>query len=593
MPIQLDLMPVEEKLPDTPPPKTIVVRYGYLREIGEFPSDLTQKVGCGTKLVLRTERGTEIGEMLTTVCGNGGCSKSITRDKLLSYIENSGGRDYPFSEGGRVLRPATTQDLAEQARLDEDRTKHVNLARELVQRHNLPMKIVDVEHLLGGERVLFYFVSEQRVDFRSLVRDLAHALHTRIELRQVGARDEARITADYEKCGQHCCCKQFLKVLTPISMRSAKVQKATLDPTKISGRCGRLMCCLRYEDETYEELRKKLPKRNTRVKTEKGDGWVLDGQILTQLVLVQFDDGKREAVPMEKILGFDQPKPVMSDGRTMQTPNDRPPMDMPMGRRGPGGPGAPGGPGGGPAGGPGRRERPRPGMPAQGPAGDPLAQQGPTGGDLNTGGDEIDDLIADAMDDGGALQQASDSTASVEGTPLPPVAPADSDELLPPLEGGPASAPPAGPWQPRNAPGRGPGGPRGNRGPGGAGGPAGGPRPPQDQGGNRGQGNRQQGQKAGGGNRPQGFRPPKPQGQRPPGGPPGPGIPPSRPPMPSSPESSVEANRGPLTDPESAGALPPTPPPPPAPSAAGPTSPGQSPAAGPGAGETPPPEGMP
>lgn len=467
MPITLDLMPLEEKPAENPPPKTIVVRYGYLRQIGEFQSELTQKVGCGTKLVCRTERGTEIAEMLTTTCANGGCNKSITRDKMLAYIDASGGREYPFSEGGRVLRVATTQDLAEQAKLDENKKRDLQTARQLVTQHHLPMKVVEVEYLLGGERVLFYFTSENRVDFRALVRDLAHQLHTRIELRQVGARDEARLVADYEKCGQHCCCKQFLKVLTPVSMRSAKVQKATLDPAKISGRCGRLMCCLRYEDETYEELRRKLPKRNTRVKTEAGEAWVIDGQILTQLVLVQYDDGKREAVPMEKIQAFDLPKPKLPDGRTMQSPNDRPPMPMGDGRpprgprgaqggpqggpgapaggpQGPGGPGGPGGQGGGPRrggpnrpprqggpggpGGPGpggggggggpRQDRgprggtpgggnrggpqgpkggnrppppppmrPKPGQPFQGNGGDPLAQNGPTGGDLNTGED--------------------------------------------------------------------------------------------------------------------------------------------------------------------------------------------------------------
>ena len=106
MHLHLDLMPEEEKILEAPPPKTIVVRYGYLMEIGEFPSDLTGKVGCGTKLVIRTDRGIELGEMLTTTCGNGGCNKSITRDKLLDYIEKSGGKDYPFTESGRIpLRP--------------------------------------------------------------------------------------------------------------------------------------------------------------------------------------------------------------------------------------------------------------------------------------------------------------------------------------------------------------------------------------------------------------------------------------------------------------------------------------------------------
>ena len=324
MPIQLDLMPDEDKILDAPPPKTLIVRYGYLRELGEFPSDLTHKVCCGTKLVIRTDRGTELAEMLTTTCPNGGGvdGGGITHEKLIGYISKSGGKDYAFTDAGHVLRVATAQDLAEQAKLDENNRKHIDLARDLVDRHRLPMKVIAVEHVLGGERVLFYFTSEQRVDFRALVRDLAHELHTRIELRQIGARDEARLVADFEKCGQHCCCKQFLKSLAPISMRAAKVQKATLDPTKISGRCGRLMCCLRYEDQVYEELRKKLPHRNTRVRTEKGDAWVVDGQILTQLVLCQYDDGKREAVPMEKILEFNRPKPLNADGRVMQTPSD-------------------------------------------------------------------------------------------------------------------------------------------------------------------------------------------------------------------------------------------------------------------------------
>jgi cell fate regulator YaaT (PSP1 superfamily) len=325
MPLSLEVMPLEAKPPEPAPPKTIVVRYGYMKMIGEFQSELKTKVGCGTRLVVRTPRGTELAEMLTTLCGNGGCNKSITRDKLLEYVANSGGADYPFSDSGRVLRVATTQDLSEQQKLDEHKSEDLKLAREMAARHQLPMKIVEVEYLLGGERVIYYFYSEHRVDFRSLVRDLAHSLHTRIELRQVGARDEARLVADYEKCGQHCCCKQFLKVLTPISMRSAKIQKATLDPAKISGRCGRLMCCLRYEDQTYEELRKKLPKKHTRVRTDQGEGWVIDGQILTQLVLVQYDDGKQAATPMENIEAFDLPKPVLPSGRTMQFPGDRPP----------------------------------------------------------------------------------------------------------------------------------------------------------------------------------------------------------------------------------------------------------------------------
>jgi hypothetical protein len=135
---------------------------------------------------------------------------------------------------------------------------------------------------------------------------LARRFGARVEMHQIGARDEARLTADYEKCGQHCCCKNFLKVLKPVSMKSAKTQKASLDPLKISGRCGRLMCCLRYEDETYEELKKRLPKNKSRVGTAEGPGTVIDSKILVQLVLVRLDhDGRDIAVPVEELLPAD------------------------------------------------------------------------------------------------------------------------------------------------------------------------------------------------------------------------------------------------------------------------------------------------
>jgi cell fate regulator YaaT (PSP1 superfamily) len=294
------------------PPSSVVVRFGSMKMVGEFPYDGDAKPGCGSKLVVRTHRGTELGEMLTSTCPNSGCSKSVSRKEMLQYIENSGGRDYPFfSMQGRVLRIATVEDLNEQARLDNLRTQMIMQAREIVGRLNLAMKIVDAEPILGQDRLTFYFASEDRIDFRELVNELAAAHKTRIEMRQVGARDEARLVADYEKCGQHCCCKQFLKVLKPISMKSAKIQKATLDPLKISGRCGRLMCCLRYEDETYDDLRKRLPKKKTRVATEHGPGIVLDTQILTQLVLVLLD-GKDEtvAVPVENISPEGTPLPA-------------------------------------------------------------------------------------------------------------------------------------------------------------------------------------------------------------------------------------------------------------------------------------------
>jgi len=284
-------------------PKSVVVRFGKMKLIGEYPYRGEVAPGCGARLIVRTHRGTEIGTLVTSTCPNAGCGSSVTRKQMLEFIEASGGKDFPFFSDGRALRQATQEDLDKQARMEEGVREMVQGARAEAGELGLDMRIVEAEPILGGERLTFYFTAEDRVDFRELARRLAAKHKTRIDLRQVGARDEARLTADYERCGQHCCCKQFLKVLKPVSMRSAKVQKATLDPLKISGRCGRLMCCLRYEDQTYSDLKKRLPHRKTRVGTDEGPGIVVDTQILTQIVLVELDaDRRRIAVPLEELI---------------------------------------------------------------------------------------------------------------------------------------------------------------------------------------------------------------------------------------------------------------------------------------------------
>jgi cell fate regulator YaaT (PSP1 superfamily) len=164
------------------------------------------------------------------------------------------------------------------------------------------MELVDVEHLFGGERIVFYFLAEKRVDFRELVKDLAREFRTRIEMRQIGIRDEAKLLADYGDCGKPVCCNTHMYVMPPVSMRMAKLQKSTLDPSKISGRCGRLKCCLRFEQDVYEEFQKELPQPGSRVVTAKGQGRVLAQEILARKVLVEFEDGRRLPVAMEEIL---------------------------------------------------------------------------------------------------------------------------------------------------------------------------------------------------------------------------------------------------------------------------------------------------
>lgn len=327
-------------------PRTLVVRFGVMGMIGEFPYDGDVRPGCGSKLVVRTFRGTELGEMLTSTCPNAGCAKAITRRQMLEYIRNSGGRQYPFFTQGRVLRVAGSDDVQRQAALEAARPGLRNQARALVESLRLELRVVDVEQILGGERITVYLHRQEEGEADGLAEALAQTWGTQVEIRFVGDRDEARLTADYERCGQYCCCKNFLKVLKPVSMRLAKVQKATLDPLKISGRCGRLMCCLRYEEQTYEQLQRRLPKKSQRVETPDGPGIVVATQVLTQLVLVRLEaDGREVAVPVEDVSWSVGPPPVGSPAEPDRTATGEPPppkkKKRKKRRRQPGGSGQP------------------------------------------------------------------------------------------------------------------------------------------------------------------------------------------------------------------------------------------------------------
>jgi cell fate regulator YaaT (PSP1 superfamily) len=264
-------------------PNAYLVRHGAMRYVGEYLAPPKAAFQRGDALILRTDRGTEHGELL--------CPST---PQTLAQI--------PDPTRGQILRKATPADLQSIAGLKAKQDREYEATTRLVAHHRIAMQIVDVEHLFGGEKIVFYFLAETRVDFRELVKSMAREFHTRIELRQIGVRDEAKLLADYGDCGKPVCCNSHMIVMPPVSMRMAKLQKSTLDPNKISGRCGRLKCCLRFEQDVYEEFQAALPNVGSRVVTKIGPGRVLAQEVLARRLLIEFEDGRRLPVPADDVL---------------------------------------------------------------------------------------------------------------------------------------------------------------------------------------------------------------------------------------------------------------------------------------------------
>jgi cell fate regulator YaaT (PSP1 superfamily) len=269
--------------PTTDGPAKLIVRHGAMRLLGEFAPPPAGPPDRGARVVVRTDRGLELGDVL--------CPASPL---AVAHL--------PDPTRGDILRSMSDDDRRREEQLRETGQKQFETAGRLVADHRLQMQLVDVEPLFGGERLIFYFLAEKRVDFRELVRAMAREFQTRIELRQIGVRDEAKLKADYGDCGKPVCCNTHMTVMPPVSMRMAKIQKSTLDPSKISGRCGRLKCCLRFEQDVYDEFQKQLPTVGSRVVTAKGQGHVLAQEILARRVLVEFEDGRRLPVAADEIL---------------------------------------------------------------------------------------------------------------------------------------------------------------------------------------------------------------------------------------------------------------------------------------------------
>jgi cell fate regulator YaaT (PSP1 superfamily) len=284
--------------------KRYVVRFGAMRLLGVFSAAREgNQFTRGDRVIVRTDRGLEIGEVLLEAS-----------ERVLSCLI-----DPPQ---GQILRRMTVDDEREATRIRRQATEEIKICERIVAELGLQMELVDVEHVFGGERIIVYYLADGRVDFRELVKRLAAEFHTRIEMRQIGVRDEAKLLADYGDCGQPVCCNSHLVTIPPVSMKMAKLQKATLDPAKISGRCGRLKCCLRYEFDQYEELLAKLPPIGAVVQTAAGRAKVVGHEILAQKVLLEGPDGTRKLCSIDKILAVENaPSTGQENADNSEEPN--------------------------------------------------------------------------------------------------------------------------------------------------------------------------------------------------------------------------------------------------------------------------------
>jgi cell fate regulator YaaT (PSP1 superfamily) len=264
-----------------------LVRYGVMRHLAILSARGGATLARGTRVIARTSRGLEVGEVLCEA----GQDKS-DESKVASE--------------GQILREMTAEDANEAEHIQASAKSEFNLCRQHVEQLGLQLQLVDVEHLFGGERIIVYYLAEGRIDFRELVKRLAGEFQTRIEMRQIGVRDEAKLLADFGDCGKPVCCNTHLIEMPPVSMKMAKLQKATLDPTKISGRCGRLKCCLRYEYDTYVELQRELPPVGSEVTLEKGQARVIGQEILAQQLLVELEDNRRVLVEVKDVLSVNR-----------------------------------------------------------------------------------------------------------------------------------------------------------------------------------------------------------------------------------------------------------------------------------------------
>ncbi len=255
--------------------RIVGVRFKENGKVYHFdPADLPLSVGM--HVVVETARGLEYGEVSVPVT-------DIPDDKLVS----------PLKKVVRIATPADTRQVETNRKKEKEA---FSICLEKIEKHKLEMKLIHAEYSFDGNKILFYFTANGRVDFRELVKDLAGVFRTRIELRQVGVRDEAKLMGGLCVCGRPLCCSTFLSDFQPVSIKMAKEQGLSLNPTKISGTCGRLMCCLKYEQDSYEELQKITPPVGALVKTPRGNGTVITVALLSGKLRVRLEGSEEGAI---------------------------------------------------------------------------------------------------------------------------------------------------------------------------------------------------------------------------------------------------------------------------------------------------------
>lgn len=256
--------------------EVVGIRFKEVGKVYYFDPDSMQ-FKKGERAVVETARGVECGEIAME-------NHEVPDTEIVKPLK-------------RIIRAATPADIKTLQENKEKEKKAFSVCEEKIRTHKLDMKLVEVEYTFDGSKILFYFTADGRVDFRELVKDLAGVFRTRIELRQIGVRDESKMIGGFGICGRPFCCSSFLGDFQPVSIKMAKEQGLSLNPVKISGTCGRLMCCLKYEQEAYEHLLRHTPKVGAIVETREGKGTVLENNLLTGMLKVRLDR-RAEAAPI-------------------------------------------------------------------------------------------------------------------------------------------------------------------------------------------------------------------------------------------------------------------------------------------------------